>query len=47
MKNIIFLVDSMKTPSGGGKIIHQYSSYINSLNKFTSSVIHLEKKKTL
>jgi len=41
----MILVDSMKTPSGGGKIIHQYSSYINSLNKFTSSVIHLEKKK--
>ena len=45
MKNIIFFVDAKKNASGGGKIIYQYSNYINSLNGFTSSVVHLEKKK--
>ena len=45
MKNIIFFVDAQKGPSGGGKIIYQYSSYINSLENFKSSIAHLEKKK--
>jgi len=46
MQNIIFIVDVPKTPSGGGKIIYQYSNYINSKKNFSSSVIHIEKKKT-
>ena len=45
MKNIIFFVDAQKGPSGGGKIIYQYSNYIDSLKNFKSSVAHLEKKK--
>jgi hypothetical protein len=45
MKNIIFFVDAKNSASGGAKIIYQYSSYINSLNEFTSSIVHLEKKK--
>ena len=45
MKNIIFFVDAQKGPSGGGKVIYQYSSYIDSLKNFHSSVAHLEKKK--
>ena len=45
MKNIIFFVDAQKGPSGGGKVIYQYSSYINSLENYKSSVAHLEKKK--
>ena len=45
MKNIIFFVDAKKSDSGGAKIIYQYSSYINSLTDFTSSIVHLEKKK--
>ena len=45
MKNIIFFVDAQKGPSGGGKVIYQYSSYINSLKNFKSCVAHLEKKK--
>ncbi len=45
MKNIIFLIDAQKGPSGGGKIIYQYSNYINSLKRYSSSIIHLKKKK--
>ncbi len=45
MKNIIFLIDAQKGASGGGKVIYQYSSYINSLKNFSSSVAHLKKKK--
>jgi hypothetical protein len=45
MKNIIFFSSTAKKPSGGVKIIHQFSNYINSLNGFSSSVIQLEKKK--
>jgi len=45
MKNIIFFVDAQKGPSGGGKIIYQYSNYIDSLKNFKSSVAHLKKKK--
>ena len=45
MKNIIFLVDAQQSPSGGGKIIYQYSNYINSLKNFSSCVAHLKKKK--
>ena len=46
MKNIIFFVDAKNGPSGGAKVIYQYSSFINSLNGFTSSIVHLEKKKS-
>lgn len=45
MKNIIFLLDAQKKPSGGGKVIYQYSNYINTKSDFSSSIIHLEKKK--
>ena len=45
MKNIIFLVDAQQSQSGGGKIIYQYSNYINSLKNYSSSVAHLKKKK--
>lgn len=45
MKNIIFFSNVPKTPSGGNKIINQFSKYINSLKDYKSSVIQLEKKK--
>lgn len=45
MKNIIFIIEAQKGPSGGAKVIYQYSSYINSLKNFSSSIIYLEKKK--
>ena len=45
MKNIIFLIDAQKGASGGGKIIYQYSNYINFLKGYSSSIIHLRKKK--
>ena len=37
MKNIVFLIDAQKGASGGGKVIYQYSSYINSLKNYTDS----------
>ena len=46
MKNIIFFSDTPKTPTGGKKIIYQFSNYINSLNGFKSSVVQLKKKKS-
>lgn len=46
MKNIIFFTSVDKKPSGGGKIIYQYSNYINTKSNFSSSIVHLEKKKT-
>ena len=33
MKNIIFLIDAQKGASGGGKVIYQYSNYIDSLKR--------------
>ena len=45
MKNIIFLIDAQKSASGGGKIIYQYSNYINSLKNYSSSIAHVKKKK--
>ena len=45
MKNIIFLIDAQKGASGGGKVIYQYSNFINSLKGYSSSVIHVKKKK--
>ena len=45
MKNIVFLVDAQQSPSGGGKIIYQYSNYINSLKNFSSCIAHLKKKR--
>ena len=45
MKNIIFLIDAQKGASGGGKVIYQYSNYINSLERYSSSIIHLKKNK--
>ncbi len=45
MKNIIFLIDAQKGASGGGKIIYQYSNYIDTLEGYSSSIIHVKKKK--
>jgi hypothetical protein len=45
MKNIIFLIDAQKGASGGGKVIYQYSNYINSLKDYSSSIIHVKKKR--
>lgn len=45
MKNIIFLIDAQKGASGGGKVIYQYSNFINSLKGYSSSIIHVKKKK--
>lgn len=45
MKNIIFLIDAQKGASGGGKVIYQYSNYIDSLENYSSSIIHIKKKK--
>ena len=45
LKNIIFFLDIQKIPSGGRKIIFQYSNFINSLKNFNSSIVFLEKKK--
>ena len=45
MKNIIFLIDAQKGASGGGKVIYQYSNYINSLKRYSSSIAHVKKKK--
>ena len=45
MKNIIFLIDAQKGASGGGKVIYQYSNYIDSLKGYSSSIIHIKKKK--
>jgi len=44
-KNIIFIVDAQKNPSGGGKKIYDYSNYINSLNNYSSEITHIKKKK--
>ena len=44
MKNIIFLIDAQKGASGGGKVIYQYSNYINSLKRYSSSIAHVKKK---
>ena len=47
MKNIIFLLDVEKKPSGGRKILYQFSNYINTIKKdFRSYVCFVEKKKT-
>lgn len=45
MKNIIFLIDDQRGVSGGAKAIYQYSNYINSLDNYSSSIIHVKKKK--
>lgn len=47
MKNIIFLVDAQKNASGGGKVIYQYSNYIESLKDYSSEIVHLKKKKII
>lgn len=46
-KNIIFMIDAQKSASGGGKKIYEYCNYINSLEKYSSEVIHIKKKKTI
>ena len=38
-------MDKQKNPSGGRKIIFQFSEYINSLKDFNSSIVFVEKKK--
>ena len=45
-KNIIFFINSEKKPSGGRKIIYQFSNFINQQKNFKSYVLHVEKKKT-
>ena len=45
MKNIIFIIDEQKSASGGAKAIYQYSNYINSLDLYSSSVVHIKKKR--
>jgi hypothetical protein len=45
-KNIIFFLNVEKNPSGGRKIIYQFSNFINKQKNFTSSILHVEKKKT-
>ena len=45
MKNIIFFIDAQKGASGGGKVIYQYSNYIESLAGYSSSIIHVKKKR--
>ena len=47
MKNVIFLIPSEKKPSGGIKIIYEFSRYINTLNDYTSSIVFLKKKKSI
>ena len=44
MKNIIFIIDEQKSASGGAKAIYQYSNYINSLDLYSSSVVHIKKR---
>ena len=44
MKNVVFLCPAEKSPFGGAKIIYQYSSLINSIKGYKSSVVHLKKK---
>ncbi len=46
IKNIIYLCNSEKGPSGGAKIIYHHSEIINNLNNFTSEILHIKKKKT-
>ena len=46
IKNIIYLCNSEKGASGGAKIIYHHSEITNSLNNFTSEVLHNKKKKT-
>ena len=43
-KNIIYLCDSEKKPSGGVKVIYQQSSFIDSLKNFNSFVTPIKKK---
>ena len=45
-KNIIFFLNTEKKPSGGRKIIYQFCNFINKQKNFTSSILHVEKKKT-
>ena len=45
MKNIIFLLDLEKKPSGGKKIIYQFCSYINTLKKYKALVCLVEKRR--
>ena len=43
-KNIIYLCDSEKKPSGGVKVIYQQSNFIDSLKNFNSFVTPIKKK---
>ena len=45
-KNIIYLCNTEKGPSGGAKIIYHHSEIINNLKDYTSQVIHIKKKNT-
>ena len=46
IKNIIYLCNSEKGPSGGAKIIYDHSSHINKLKipNISSEVLHIKKK---
>ena len=44
-KNIIYLCNTEKGPSGGAKIIYHHSEIINKLKDYTSQLIHIKKKK--
>ena len=45
-KNIIYLCNAEKGAAGGAKIIYKHSQIINSLEDYTSQVVHIRKKKT-
>ena len=42
-KNIVYVSHAEKGPSGGAKIIYHHSEIINTLNNFSSEVLHLKK----
>ncbi len=46
LKNIIYLCNTERGPSGGAKIIYNHSEIINNFKNFTSQVVHIRKKKT-
>jgi hypothetical protein len=44
-KNIVYVSHAEKGPSGGAKIIYHHSEIINTLNNFSSEVLHLKKNR--
>jgi hypothetical protein len=46
--NIIYLLPTQKTPSGGSGVIYKHSSIINNFdNNFSSEILHYKKKKII